>query len=192
MQSRDHNDESLDFLLAGVRDESQRKLVRSAYFTFASGDPNTFPVQFAVLLKAHALALRTAPTKLQRALTEERHKVSDALVAHRAYLESLSASQPTGSGSESPCNTLPGRGGDLAAAISQIQNAIHEQLREEHELLLQLQSESTNSADPGTARLIHRLAAHRIVLALLLSYAAGLVTLPLFHDLLQLFALWKH
>ena len=187
MQSRDHNDESLDFLLAGVRDENQRKLVRSAYFAFASGDPNTFPVQFAVLLKAHALALRTAPTKLQRALTEERHKVSDALVAHRAYLESLSGSRPAGS--EPTSNALPGRGGDLAAAISQIQNAIHEQLREERNLFLEIKADSSSRAQPTTARLINRLAAHRIILALLLSYGAGLITQPLFH---YLFSFWKH
>jgi hypothetical protein len=186
LQSRDHNDESLDFLLAGVRDENQRKLVRSAYFAFASGDPNTFPVQFAVLLKAHALALRTAPTKLQRALTEERHKVSDALVAHRAYLESLSGSRPAGSEAS---NALLDRGGDLAAAISQIQNAIREQLREERNLFLEPKADSSSRAQPTTARLINRLAAHRIILALLLSYGAGLTTQPVFH---YLFSFWKH
>ena len=187
MQSRDHNDESLDFLLAGVRDENQRKLVRSAYFAFASGDPNTFAVQFAVLLKAHLLALRTAPTKLQRALTEERHKVSDALIAHRAYLESLSGSPPAGS--EAAPNALPGREGDLVAAISQIQNAIREQLREERSLLLESKTDTSSRAEPTTARLINRLAAHRIILALLLTYCAGLITQPLFH---YLFSFWKH
>ena len=177
-----NNDESLDFLLAGVRDENQRKLVRSAYFAFASGDPNTFAVQFAVLLKAHALALKTAPTKLQRALTEEVHKVSDLLVAHRAYLESFSGPRPSDSDPAS-------RGGELADAISQIQNAIHEQFREERQLLLEPRSESTGHPEPATTRLITRLAAHRIILALLLSYGAGLMTLPLFQ---YLFSLWKH
>lgn len=182
MQSRDHNDESLDFLLAAVRDENQRKLVRTAYFAFASGDPNTFPVQFAVLLKAHVLALKTAPTKLQRALTEETHKVSDLLVAHRAYLESFSGPRP-------PSDLSAGRGGELADAISQIQQAIHEQLRDERELLLETKSESTSSPEPATIRLINRLAAHRIILALLLSYGAGLITLPFFQYVLSF---WKH
>ena len=155
--------------------------------SFASGDPNTFPVQFAVLLKAHALALRTAPTKLQRALTEERHKVSDALVAHRAYLESLSTSQPAGS--EPVSNGLPGKEGDVVGAISHIQNAIHEQLREQRNLLLEIKAHSSSRAEPTTARLINRLAAHRIIMALLLSYGAGLITQPLFH---YLFSFWKH
>jgi hypothetical protein len=77
----------------------------------------------------------------------------------------------------------------LADAISQMQKAIHEHLREERELSLQSSSESTSTADPATVRLINRLAAHRIILALLLSYGAGLMTLPLFQ---YVFSLWKH
>jgi hypothetical protein len=175
----------LDFLLAGVRDENRRKLVRSAYFAFASGDPNTFAVQFAVLLKAHGLALKAAPTKLQRALTEEVHKVSDLLVAHRAYLESFSGPRPA-------ANVSSEREGEVADAISRIEKAIHERLREERELFFEIKSDSTSSAEPSTVRLINRLAAHRIILALLLSYGAGLLTVPLFQYVFHLFTLWKH
>ena len=113
--------------------------------------------------------------------------MSDDLVAHRAYLESLSGSQPAAS--EAASNGLPGRERDLAAAISQIQNAIHEQLREERKVLLEIKADSSSRAEPTTARLINRLAAHRIILALLLSYGAGLVTQPLFQ---YVFTFWKH
>jgi hypothetical protein len=111
--------------------------------------------------------------------------VSDALIAHRAYLESLSQA----AGSEAAPNGLPGREGDLVAAISQIQNAIREQLREERSLLLESKTDTSSRAEPTTARLINRLAAHRIILALLLTYCAGLITQPLFH---YLFTFWKH
>jgi hypothetical protein len=185
LTSKLHDDESLDFLLAGVRDENQRKLVRSAYFAFASGDPNTFAVQFAVLLKAHALALKTAPTKLQRALTEEVHKLSDLLVAHRAYLESVSGPRPAADVSSE-------REGEVADAISRIEKAIHERLREERELLLEIRSDLAGYPERATVSLLNRLAAHRIILALLLSYAAGLVTLPIFQYVFHLFNLWKH
>lgn len=44
-------------LLAGLTDEKDRRAVMNAYYGMADGDPNTAPVQFAVLLKAHTLAL---------------------------------------------------------------------------------------------------------------------------------------
>ncbi|MBV9488163.1 MAG: hypothetical protein JO069_00370 [Verrucomicrobia bacterium] len=44
-------------LLAGLTDENDRRAVINAYYGMADGDPNTLPVQFAVLLKAHTLAM---------------------------------------------------------------------------------------------------------------------------------------
>jgi hypothetical protein len=44
-------------LLAGLSDENERMAVVQAYYGLAEGDPNTLPVQLAVLLKAHSLAL---------------------------------------------------------------------------------------------------------------------------------------
>jgi hypothetical protein len=42
--------DALDLLLSGVEDPGQRKRITSAYYAFASGDPETFPVKFAILL----------------------------------------------------------------------------------------------------------------------------------------------
>ena len=44
-------------LLAGLTDEQERRAAINAYYGMADGDPGTLPVQFAVLLKAHTLAL---------------------------------------------------------------------------------------------------------------------------------------
>ena len=47
----------LELLLAGISDNGQRMAVVQAYYSLAEGDPNTWPVQFAVLIKAHTMAM---------------------------------------------------------------------------------------------------------------------------------------
>jgi hypothetical protein len=47
----------LELLLRGINDNSQRMAVVQAYYSLAEGDPDTWPVQFAVLIKAHTLAM---------------------------------------------------------------------------------------------------------------------------------------
>jgi hypothetical protein len=47
----------LEVLLTGINDNSQRMAVVQAYYSLAEGDPNTWPVQFAVVIKAHTLAM---------------------------------------------------------------------------------------------------------------------------------------
>ena len=47
----------LEVLLTGLNDNGQRMAVVQAYYSLAEGDPNTWPVQFAVLVKAHTLAM---------------------------------------------------------------------------------------------------------------------------------------
>jgi hypothetical protein len=47
----------LEVLLMGISDNGQRMAVVQAYYGLAEGDPNTWPVQFAVLIKAHTLAM---------------------------------------------------------------------------------------------------------------------------------------
>jgi hypothetical protein len=47
----------LELLLTGISDNGQRMAVVQAYYSLAEGDPNTWPVQFAVLIKAHTLAM---------------------------------------------------------------------------------------------------------------------------------------
>jgi hypothetical protein len=47
----------LELLLAGISDNDQRLAIIQAYYSLAEGDPNTWPVQFAILIKAHTLAM---------------------------------------------------------------------------------------------------------------------------------------
>jgi hypothetical protein len=44
----------LNVLLGLYPDEEDRKAIRKAYYGLAHGDSKTFPVQFSVLLTAHA------------------------------------------------------------------------------------------------------------------------------------------
>jgi hypothetical protein len=48
----------LNVMLDLYTDEGDRDAIRKAYHDLAHGDPKTFPVQFAVLLSAHAQALK--------------------------------------------------------------------------------------------------------------------------------------
>ena len=56
-QKRPEIPPELEVLLTGINDNGQRMAVVQAYYSLAEGDPNTWPVQFAVLIKAHTLAL---------------------------------------------------------------------------------------------------------------------------------------
>ena len=48
----------LNVMLDLYSDEGDRDAIRKAYYGLAAGDPKTFPVQFSVLLAAHAQALK--------------------------------------------------------------------------------------------------------------------------------------
>jgi hypothetical protein len=68
--------DALELLLNGVKDPGQRKQITSAYYAFANGDPETFAVQFAVLLRAHAASLKLLPARLEK--TSQRKPASSA------------------------------------------------------------------------------------------------------------------
>ena len=57
-QSDDAIPSELNVMLDLYTDEGDRDAIRRAYFGLAAGDPKTFPVQFSVLLTAHAQALK--------------------------------------------------------------------------------------------------------------------------------------
>lgn len=48
----------LNVMLDLYPDEGDRDAIRNAYYGLAAGDPKTFPVQFSVLLAAHAQTLK--------------------------------------------------------------------------------------------------------------------------------------
>jgi hypothetical protein len=175
-------DEALELLLSGVTKEADRKAVTAAYYEFAAGDPNTFPVQFAVLLKAHALAVRVAPNRLQKIIATEAHKMSDLLVAHLDAVKKTATAlgfAPTGQKTDST-EVL-----DAVAALSQqIQNYFATERAALKERLDQVERIST-ATDKATA-LLAKLSAHRIISGLALAYLAGLLSLPVTHHILSL------
>ena len=77
----------LEFILSGCTTDDERKAIVQAFHTFAQGDPGSFSVQFAVLLRAHAEALKSAPERLRKAVGTEFANLGDLLLAHKASVK---------------------------------------------------------------------------------------------------------
>ena len=77
----------LEFLLHGCTDDNERNVVRYAFHAFARGDPGGFSIQFAVLLQAHARALKSVPERLRRVVTTELATMSESLAVHRLSIK---------------------------------------------------------------------------------------------------------
>ena len=165
------SDDALDLLLSGVRDQLQRNEITSAYYAFASGDHQTFAVQFAVLLKAHALSLKSFPARFQKAIATETNRLTDVILAHQASVRtSKEAMNADGAG-------------DSLEALKTIQCEIEQHLAAHSEFLKQ-ERERLGSAVTANERAFKRLAADRIVLALVLSYMAGILSVLALQHLL--------
>src|SRR5258707_2141278 len=146
--------DALDLLLSGVKDQGQRKQITSAYYEFASGDPETFAVQFAVLLRAHATSLKLLPARLEKALGTEIHKMSDLVIAHQKSVEKMTSlihEEATKSG---------GGEGGVASGELQMQLTAHAEV-------LRTERERIASAVATNGRLLQKLAAQRIILSLI-------------------------
>jgi hypothetical protein len=168
--------DALELLLSGVKDQAQRKQITSAYYAFANGDPETFAVQFAVLLRAHAISLKLLPARLEKALSAETRKLGDLVIAHQNSVRTMASLLDQ----ESRKNGV----GEGAEAHAKIQQAIENQLAA-HADVLKGEREKITSAVTAHERLLQRLAAHRILLTVILSYVAGLLTILIFDELLS-------
>jgi hypothetical protein len=73
----------LGMLLRRYAQEADREAILNAYYKFASGDPETFPVQFAVLLEAHTKAMETAPELLKHRLGLMLKELREVMAAHQ-------------------------------------------------------------------------------------------------------------
>jgi hypothetical protein len=170
--------DALDLLLSGVKDQGQRKQITSAYYAFANGDPETFAVQFAVLLRAHASALKSLPVRLEKALAAETHRISDVVIAHQASVERMVSFM-----NHTPASNGVGEG--RLDALSEVQNQIQEQLIA-HAEILRAERERIASAVATHGRLFQKLAAQRILLGLILSFVAGVLSVLVFQHVLPL------
>jgi hypothetical protein len=168
--------DALDLLLSGVKDQGQRKQITSAYYTFANGDPETFAVQFAVLLRAHALSLKTLPVRLEKALATETRKLGDLVIAHQNSVQRMASLLD-----QESRNNGAGEGTEV---YTKIQQSIEKQLAGYAEVL-RSEREKISAAVAAYGRLVQRLAANRIMLGLVLSYTAGVLTVLLVQHLLS-------
>jgi hypothetical protein len=168
--------DALELLLNGVKDQAQRKQITAAYYAFANGDPETFAVQFAVLLRAHAISLKLLPSRLDKMLATEIHKMSDLVSAHQKSVEkmaSLIKEEPPKSG---------GAEEKVASGELQMQLAAHAEV-------LRTERERIASALVTNGRLHQKLAAQRIILGLILSFMAGVLSVLFFQHVLPLLLL---
>jgi len=167
--------DALELLLNGVKDQAQRKQITSAYYAFANGDPQTFAVQFAVLLRAHAISLKLLPARLEKVLAVETHKISSLVLAHQSSVERMVSLINQGADKDG--------GGEGRADLKGLQTAIEERLAA-HAEVLRSEREKIASAVAANGRLLQRVAAHRILLSVILSYIAGLLTVLIFQEFL--------
>ena len=172
--------DALELLLSGVKDQAQRKQITSAYYAFANGDPETFAVQFAVLLRAHAISLKLLSARLEKLLSAETRKLGDLVIAHQNSVQRMAGLLDQ----EFRKNGV-GEGTD---SFSQIQKEIQEGLIA-YTAVLRSERQKIASAVAAHERLLHTLAAHRIIIGLILSYLTGAFSLFAFqHFLPQLFS----
>ena len=168
--------DTLDLLLSGVKDQAQRKQITSAYYAFANGDPETFAVQFAVLLRAHATSLKFLPARLEKALSAETRKLGDLVMAHQNCAQRMASLLDL----EARKNGV-GEGTD---ASSKIEKEIENQLAA-HAAVFAMEREKIAAAVAANGRLLQRLAGHRILLTVILSYIAGLLTILILQELIS-------
>jgi|SRR5260221_7761549 hypothetical protein len=171
--------DALDLLLSGVKDQGQRKQITSAYYAFANGDPETFAVQFAVLLRAHAISLKLLPGRLGKALAAETRKVSDLVIAHQNSIQRMASLMSQEAGNAA--------GGEGRVDCDAIQTQIEKQLGA-HADILAKERERMISAFAANERLLERLTTQRVLPALIVSYIGGLVTVPIFQSLVAFFS----
>jgi hypothetical protein len=165
--------DALDLLLSGVKDQGQRKQITSAYYAFANGDPETFAVQFAVLLRAHAASLKLLPSRLEKALAAETHKMADLVIAHQKSVErmaSLINKEATKSG-----------GGEGGVDWRELEMHLAA-----HAEVLRTEREGIALAVATNGRLLRNLAAQRIILGLIASFLAGVLSTLVFQYVLPL------
>jgi hypothetical protein len=169
--------DALNLLLSGVKDQGHRKQITSAYYAFANGDPDTFAVQFEVLLRAHATSLKALPNRFEKAFAAQNLKVTDAVVAHQNSVARM-------------LSILDQKAMDVGAgegrtdAFSEIQKQIPEQLIA-HAEILTTERQRITATVAAHEQILRKLAAHRIIICLILSYAAGVFSVLAFQHLLS-------
>ena len=175
----------LEFLLRGCADDNERNVVRYAFHAFARGDPGGFSIQFAVLLQAHARALKSVPERLRKVVATELATMSDSLVAHRLSLGEAE-SAITKDAREIREGVV-----SLTEEIREIRTLIN-QMRETEiparEMFLSRISEERKTIQ-SAAESILDISVKRILTAIAAAYVMGLASYPVIVALVR--GIWK-
>jgi hypothetical protein len=175
----------LEFLLHGCIDDNERNVVRYAFHAFARGDPGGFSIQFAVLLQAHARALRSVPERLRKVVAMELASLSDSLAVH-----GLSIKEAKNAIAEDADQMREGVV-SLAEEIREIRTLIN-QMRETEivarEKFLSGTSEERKKIQDAAESILN-ISAKRILMAIAAAYVMGIASYPVILTLVR--GLWK-
>ena len=175
----------LEFLLHGCTDDNERNVVRYAFHAFARGDPGGFSIQFAVLLQAHARALKSVPERLRKVVATELATMSDSLVVHR-----LSIKEAEGAIAKDAEEIREGVV-SLTEEIREFRsliNQIHETEIAAHEKFLSRISEERKTIQDAAESILN-ISAKRILMAIAAAYVMGLASYPVILAIVR--GLWK-
>jgi hypothetical protein len=175
----------LEFLLHGCTDDNERNVVRYAFHDFARGDPGGFSIQFAVLLQAHARALKSVPDRLRKVVATELATMSDSLVVHRLSIKEAE------SAIVKDAEEIRQGVVSLSEEIREFRTLIN-QMRETEiparEKLLSTISEE-RKAIHDAAESILDISVKRILMSIAAAYLMGLASYPVILTLVR--GLWK-
>jgi hypothetical protein len=175
----------LEFLLHGCTDDNERNVVRYAFHAFGRGDPGGFSIQFAVLLQAHARALKSVPDRLRKVVATELATMSDSLVVHRLSIKEAE------SAIVKDAEEIRQGVVSLSEEIREFRTLIN-QMRETEiparEKLLSTISEE-RKAIHDAAESILDISVKRILMSIAAAYLMGLASYPVILTLVR--GLWK-
>jgi hypothetical protein len=169
----------LEFILSGCSTDDERKAIVQAFHTFAQGDPGSFSVHFAVLLRAHAEVLKSAPERLRKAVGTEFSNFSDLLLAHKASVKEAGSAIATHAKDwhdevEMVCE-------DIRKLREQIVEFSDSENRSRESTLAKIVNE--REAIQKAAEVILSISERRILLGLTAAFAAGVVCYPVLSDI---------
>ena len=175
----------LEFLLHGCTDDNERNVVRYAFHAFARGDPGGFSIQFAVLLQAHARALKSVPERLRKVVAMELATMSDSLAVHRLSIkEAESAIVKDAEEIRQGVVSLSEEIREFRTLINQMRET---EITGREELLSNISEE--RKAIHDAAESILDISVKRILMAIAAAYAMGLASYPVVAALIKV--LWK-
>ena len=175
----------LEFLLRGCTDDNERNVVRYAFHAFARGDPGGFPIQFAVLLQAHARALKSVPERLRKVVAIESASLGDSLAVHGLIIKEAQ-SQITKDAKEIREGIV-----SLTEEIREIRtliNQVHETEIPAREMFLSRIGEERKTIHDAAESILD-ISVKRILIAIAAAYLMGLASYPVILALVR--GLWK-